>query len=121
MTFGSVSKPFRLRKIKKALKIHQNKSAPTLNTIPIKTLMAIRGAWNIWAVFVLLWLANLLDAITIALSLAHLVIIAITNTLIYADPSLYMSCLQLRSSSSFIRTTLLLVQRRYILWHFQCS
>jgi hypothetical protein len=55
--------------------------------------MAIRGAWNIWAVFVLLWLADLLDAIITALLLAYLVIIAVTNTLIYADPSLHMSCL----------------------------
>jgi hypothetical protein len=55
--------------------------------------MAIRGAWNIWAIFVLLWLADLLDAITTALSLARLIVIAVTNTLIYANLSLYMSCL----------------------------
>jgi hypothetical protein len=44
MTFRSVSKPFRLRKIKKALKIYQNKSAPILNIILIRTLIVIRGA-----------------------------------------------------------------------------
>ena len=120
MTFGSVSEPFRLRKMKKALKIHRNRSAPALNTIPIRTLMAIRGAWNVWAVFVLLWLADLLDAVTTALSLARPAVIAVTNSLIHANPSLHMSCLQLRSSSKFIGTMLLLARRRYVLWHFQC-
>ena len=109
MTFRSVSKPFRLRKIKKALKIHQNRSALALNTILIRMLIAIRGAWNVQAIFVLLWLANLLDAIIIALLLAYLVVIAVINTLIYANLFLYMSYLQLRSSLSFIRTILLLV------------
>jgi cell division septal protein FtsQ len=61
--------------------------------ILIKTSMARRRAYLVWAIFALLWLVDLLDIIIIILSLARLAVITVIGNLIYADLFLYMSYL----------------------------
>jgi hypothetical protein len=106
---------FRLWIIKIHLLMHQFLCALITKMILRAMYMARRGALSIWPVFALLWLDALMDvAITLLLVVCPDVSVAISS-LMLAVLFRNIFCLQLRSSSKSIGTSVLLAQRRYIL------